>query len=202
MSNAAFVNLNGATAAEICAHFDIKQEARRLLRDALEPRAFVEALLANKQYVAGIDFIAHAFRVREAVWWGCLCLQHACGSALSPLDKAACKAAVQWVLEPTEENRAAARAPAEAAGHTSPAGALAWAVNWTGDNLAPPKTPPMPPGPFAPAKAVAKAVKLASVKSDPGKIADTQRLFGELGIGVAEGRFVLPETRNKARARR
>jgi hypothetical protein len=39
----------------------------------------------------GIDFIAHALPAREAVWWGCLCLQHACGSNLSPADKAPAK---------------------------------------------------------------------------------------------------------------
>jgi hypothetical protein len=36
-------------------------------------------------------------------------------------------------------------------------------------------------------------VKLASTKVDPVKSVDTQRLFLELGIGVAEGRFVWPE---------
>jgi hypothetical protein len=202
MNNGAFVNLNGATAAEICARFDINQEARALLGDGLGPRALVEALLANKLYIAGIDFIAHALRPREAIWWGCLCLQQACGSDLSSLDKAACKAAVQWVLEPTEENRAAARAPAEAAGYTSLAGALAWAVNQTGGNLVPPKASQTSPRPFASAKTVANTIKLASVKSDPAKIADTQRLFGELGIGVAEGRFLVPGCRNGAPVRR
>jgi hypothetical protein len=139
VSNAAFIKVNGATVAEICARFDLKPEARPLRRDGMEPRALVEALLANKQYTAGIDFIAHALPAREAIWWGCLCLQHAYGNDLSAPDKAADQAAVQWVLEPTEENRAAAKAPAEAAGHASPAGALARAANQTGGNLAPPK---------------------------------------------------------------
>jgi hypothetical protein len=110
MSNAMFINLNGATAAQICAHFDLNQEARSPLRDRMAPQSFVEALLANKQYITGIDFMAHALRTREAIWWGCLCLQHACGSDLSTIDKAACKAAVQWVLEPNEGHRTAVSA--------------------------------------------------------------------------------------------
>jgi hypothetical protein len=65
---------------------------------------------------------------REAIWWGCMCLQHACGDSLSLTEKAACRAAVQWVLQPTEENRAAAKAPADKAGPTNPAGALAAAA--------------------------------------------------------------------------
>jgi hypothetical protein len=202
MSKGSLIKVKAATAAEICVHFDLKKEARPLLRDGIGPREFVDALVANKQYIAGIDFIAHALPTREAVWWGCLCLQHACGDNLSASDKTACKAAVQWLLEPTEENRAAAKAPAEVAGPASPAGGLAAAANQTGGSLAPPKAPPMPPGPFVPAKSVAGAIKLASTKVDPVKIVDTHRLFVELGIGVAEGRFVWAVIRNRAPVRR
>jgi hypothetical protein len=189
---------NAATAAEICALFDLDKEAEALLCDGIEPREFVEALSTNKEYFAGIDFIAHALTPREAVWWGCLCLQHACGSDLSSQEKAACKAAVEWVLEPTEANRAAAKAPAEALGPGSPAGALAAAADKTRGNLAPGIAPPMPPGPYTAAKAVAGAVKLASIKVDPVKIADTQQLFIELGIGVAEGHFVFAEIQERS----
>jgi hypothetical protein len=114
-------------------------------------------------------------------------LQHALGDNWSEADKAACRAAVQWVFQPTEENRGVAQAPAGAAGPLSPAGFLAGGVYQTGGNLAPPNAPPVAPPPFAPAKAVANAVKLASTKADPAKIEDTQRLFVELGIRMAEG---------------
>jgi hypothetical protein len=190
VSSKLFVKVKAATAAEICTRFDPRKEARALLRDKMPPREFVEALVANKQYIAGIDFIAHALPPREAIWWGCLCFQHACGDTLSQGDKAACRAAVQWVLAPGEDSRVAAMAPSQAAGLASPAGALAAAAAQTGGNIAPPGAPPTPPGPFAPAKAVAGAVKLASTKADPVKIVETHRLFVELGIGVAEGRFL------------
>lgn len=172
--------------------FDLKNEARALLREGMSSGEFLEVLLTSKQYLASIDFIAHALPAREAVWWGCLCLHHVCGNNLSELDKEACQAAVQWVLQPTDENRALAKAPAEAAGTGSPAAALAAAANQTGDNLTPPKAPTMPPKPFAPAKAVTNAVKLSISKADPIKITETQRLLLELGIGVAEGRFLPP----------
>ena len=191
------MKVTATTAAEVCIRFDLNKEARSLLRDGMGLREFVEALVANRQYIGSIDFIAHALPPREAVWWGCLCLQHACGDNLSPQDKAACKAAVKWVLDPTEGNRVAAKAPAEAAGPASPAGASALAVHETGGNLAPPKVPPVLPGPFAPAKAVARAVKFASTKIEPIKIVEMQRLFVELGIGVAEGRFALPKITNQ-----
>jgi len=195
MNSGPLSKIKTAAAAEICTRFDLKKAVQPLLRNGMGPGEFVEALVANKQYISAIDFISHALPAREAVWWGCLCLQHTCGNSLSSRDKAASKVAVQWVLEPTEENRAAAKTPAEAAGPGSAAGALAAAANQTGGNLAPPKAPPMLPGPFAPAKAVSSAIRLASLKSDPVKIADTHRLFVELGIGVAEGRFVWPEVK-------
>jgi hypothetical protein len=190
VGNSDSTEITAASAAEICAHFELDENARPLLRDGMGSREFVEALVANKQYVAAIDFMARALPPRKAVWWGCLCLQHACGDSLAAPDKAAAIAAVQWVLQPNEENRAAAKAPAETAGHASPAGVLARAANWTGGSLGPPNMPPVPPGPFMPAMAVATAVKFAAVKVEPAKIAGTQRLFVELGVGVAEGRYL------------
>jgi hypothetical protein len=188
MGDGQLVKIKAATAAEVAAHFDLKNEARQFLLEGMAPKEFVDALMANRQYLAGIDFVAHGLPPREAIWWGSLCLQHACGDALSASDWAACRAAVQWVLWPTDENRAAAKAPAEAAGLGSPAGALAAAANQTGGNLAPPKGPPVAP-PFAPPKAVALAVKLAATKGDPARIIDRQRSYFELGIAVAEGRY-------------
>jgi hypothetical protein len=179
------MKIEAPTAAEVCARFVLEKQALQLLRNGMAPGKFVEALVANKHYAVAIDFMAHALPTREAVWWGCLCLQHASAGNLSPEDKIACKAAVQWVMQPTEENRAAARAPAEATGPASPSGSLAAAANQTGGTVALPVAPVL----FASANSVAMAVKLASVKVDPAKIADTQRLFVELGVGVAEGRF-------------
>ncbi len=189
MSNAPLVKIKAATAEEVCVNFDLKKEAKPLLTNGMPPRAFLDALLGKKQYIAGIDFLCHALAPRDAIWWGCLCLQHAMGTSLSDADKAACKAAVRWIMAPTEENRAAAKGPADAAGPASPAGGLASAATFTGGSIAPPKAPPMPPPPFAPAKAVAAAIKLATTKADPVKIAETQKLYLELGIGIAEGRF-------------
>jgi hypothetical protein len=224
--NNPFAKIKVSSAAEICARFELKQEVRPLLRNGIAPREFVDALAVNRQYLAGIDFMAHGLPPREAIWWGCLCLQHASGSKLSELEKAACRAAVKWVLAPVEENRLAAKEPAEKAGLGCPAGALAAASHQTedpgGELLAAPfagsssmavgrpfglstegVASNAPPGgrskpSFAPARLVTGAIKLASTKADPGRIVDTHRLFLELGIGVAEGRFGWPEIDRKA----
>jgi hypothetical protein len=194
VSNSPLVKIKAAAAAEVCVNFDLKKEAQPLLTNGISPRAFLDALVANTQYLAGIDFLCHALAPRDAIWWGCLTLQHACGNDLSEQDKAACKAAVRWIFAPTDENREAAKLPADVAGPASAAGGLASAASFTGGSVAPPKAPPTPPPPFAP-KAVAGAIKLATTKADPVRIAETQKLYLELGIAIAEGRHSHTEMR-------
>ena len=186
MATAPLPKITAASAAEICARFNLPPEAKPLLREGMPPGEFVDALIAHKQYVAGIDFLCHALPPREAVWWGCLCMQHASEGEFPPPEKAAAIAAVRWVLQPTEENRAAAKTPGEIAGAATPAGALAGAVNQTGAAPTPPDGPPS----LVWAKTVATAVKLASIKGDPARILHRQRALLELGIGVAEGRYL------------
>jgi hypothetical protein len=171
------------TAADICARFTLKKDARALLREGMTPGKFLSVLMANKQYVTAIEFMAHAMPPRSAIWWGCLCLQHIFGATLSPPDWTALQAATVWVLWPTEQYRGAAYAPGRAAGPASPAGLLAMAASAVGVSGRVPMTP---------AKAVAKAITLASVKAEPVKIADTQRVLVDLGAGVVQGRFPWP----------
>lgn len=170
-------------AADFCARYNANKEARALLREGMMPPDFLAALMAHRQHVNAIEFLAHALSTRAGIWWGCLCLQHACGAFLSPQDWDALLAATVWVVWPTDAYRAAAQAPAQAAGTASAGGLLALAASVAGVSG---------PAPMSPALAVANAVKLATLKGDPARIADTQRLYVELGIGVAEGRFRWP----------
>jgi hypothetical protein len=153
------------------------------------PREFVDALVEKKQYLPAIDFLAHALPARGAIWWGCLCLQRTCGDKLEPWERRAFRITVQWVLQPDEANRAAAKQPAEVLGPASAAGNLAAAANQTGGSVGPPQGPPIPPSPFAPARAVAIAIKMASTKCEATEIEGTQRSLIGLGMAIAEGRF-------------
>lgn len=168
----------------ILARIGASKQVWALLREGMAPEEFVAALVEHKEYLSAIDFMAHAMPPREGVWWGCLCLQHACGENLTPPDRSALQAATIWVVWPTENYRAAAYAPAQAAGLASPAGTLAMAAHVAGV---------AGPVPMTPARAVASVVKMATIKGPPVKIKDTQRLFVELGVGVADGRFAWPK---------
>lgn len=185
--------IKAETAAEVCAHFELDKEERPLLTPGATPRELLDALAAAGKRRAAIRFLAHALPHREAVWWGCLCLKQAFPAGMPGPEEAAVKTAVLWVLEPTEAARKAAADSVEAAGKTTPGGGVAWAVSLTGGSLSPtiPKVPPVPPGPYLPAKALVGAILLASTKTP--NLEDAQRLFVELGTGVAEGRYVWPE---------
>ncbi len=192
--------VKAATAAEICQHFDVPPESRPLLTPKATPREFLDALVSARQFLPALRFLAHALPPREAIWWGSLCVKHVSGTSLPAPETEALKAAVVWVLEPTDAARNAAKAPAEAAGFETPAGALATATTWTGGTLAPPmpKVPPVVPGPYLPAKGVLAAVVFASVKGPGAAVEETQRLFVDLGIGVAEGKVTWPDVKPKA----
>jgi hypothetical protein len=187
--NNPLVYATASTAAEICSRVYLDKAALDSLRPGMSPRGFVDALVEKGQYLAGIDFMAHVLPSREAIWWGCLCLHHTCGSKLEPWERRAYRLTVQWVLQPTEANRAATKQPAEVLGPASAAGCLAAAANQTGGSIGPPDGPPIPPSPLAPNKAVAIAVKVASTKVDAAEILRTQRSLIGLGMAVAEGRY-------------
>jgi hypothetical protein len=179
MDHGPLIKIQETKAKDICARCTLAPTPAGLLKDEMTPAEFIEALVAGKHYVAGIDFMSHALPARESVWWSCLAIQHAIGDNLAGAEKEACRAAVQWVLKPTEEHRAKAGSAASAAGPGTAAGAAAMAVSIVGA-----------PGSFTTAKAVTNAVKLASIKSNPAKIADTQRLYIDLALGIAEGRYM------------
>ena len=195
-SNNAVMKIDAKTAAEVCAQFSLRPDAKVLLRNGMSPREFIDALASGKQYVTGMDFMAHALPPRESIWWGALCLQYACGDNLSPLERTALHCVVHWILQPVEQVRLAAKGPADAVGPMSPSGALALAVYQTSANGAPGKSVAVLPKLGAPAKAVANAVKLACLRMPPAQITDTQRGFFELAISVAEGRHPCPELSN------
>jgi len=189
MNDSPLINVTAATATEICAWLYLDKAARQLLQPAMSPRAFVDALVERKQYLAAIDFLAHALPARAAIWWGCLSLQRTCGDKLEPWERRAFRITVQWVLQPDEYTRAAAKQPADVLGPASAAGNLAAAANQTGGSVGLPQGPPIPPSPFAPARAVAIAIKVASTKCEPREIQTTQRSLIQLGLAIAEGRF-------------
>ena len=142
---------------------------------------FVEALDRRKQYLTGIDFMAHALPARDAVWWGGLCLRDArvamrfvLADRLPPRQ-----AAVQWVMQRRAESRR--RAPAgHAGGPRSVAGGLAMPCV---------KPAEAPPRPMLPPRLLPGPDQMACTKADAVKIVATRptAFFLELARWMAAG---------------
>jgi hypothetical protein len=170
------------TAAEIGKLFPLGVEAKKLLRDGLTPRQYLDGLLEKQLYLDAVRFLAHALPKREGFWWACLCAR----GAPAP-QAAALQAAERWVADPSEANRRAAQEAAEAAGVGTPAGCAAMAAFWSGGSMAPPNVPAVPPGETLTAHGVAGAVLLSAVLTEPEKAADKQRKFLAQGVEVLGG---------------
>jgi hypothetical protein len=132
------------TAAEIGKLFPLGDEAKKLLRDGMTPRQYLDVLLEKQQFVDAVRFLAHVLPKREAVWWACLCARSAAGSGAPAPQTAALQAAERWVADPSEANRRAAQDAAEAAELGTPAGCAAMAAFWSGGSMAPRTCRPSP----------------------------------------------------------
>jgi hypothetical protein len=175
------------TAAEVCKRFPLGDDAKKVLREDQTPRQFLDLLLAQKLHVDAVRLLAYALPKPEAVWWACACVRHIAGASPPPKVLAALVAAEKWVADPSEDNRRAASAAAEAVEMGTPAGCAAMAAFWSGGSLGPPNVPVVPPGEYLTAHGVVGAVMLAAVQTEPAKTPEKYRKFLDLGIEVGNG---------------
>lgn len=144
-------------------------------------------LEAHGQPLAAVRVLGQALPPREAVWWACVCARAAPDPAATPEDLAALQAADAWVRRPSEENRRAAMAAAEASGTRSAEAWAAVAAFWSGGSLGPPNVPEMPPAPHMCGVAAASAVILAAVRPDPAGAQDRYGRFIASARDIAQG---------------
>jgi hypothetical protein len=186
-SSNGLAKITAKTAAEVCKHFSLGEEAKKLLREGQTPAQFLDTLIEKQQFPDAVRFLAHALPKREAVWWACMCTRAVAGSSVPPKIAAALACAEKWVVDPSEENRRASMPAAEGAEFKTPAGCAAVAAFWSGGSLGPPNAPVVPPGEYLTAHGVVGAVMLAVVQSEPEKADEKYRKFLGQGIEVAKG---------------
>jgi hypothetical protein len=175
------------TAAEIAPHVsDLSPEAKAVLRAEQTPGEYLDALGGAGHLPDAVRFLAHCLGRREAVWWACVCLRLSPDAAPQPPVVAAFSAAETWCYRPTEENRRAAHAAAEAAQFEHPAALAALGAFFSGGSIAPAHIQqPVPPGPFHTARCIAGAVLLTAVRTEPQTANDKLRQFLAKGVEVA-----------------
>ena len=175
-------------AADVAKSVKLSDAALKLLAPAHTPRQFFDALAVVPAIADdAIRFLAAALPKREAVWWGVLCVKDALPKPADPVAAKAVASAEAWAKEPSEANRRAAEAAANAAGYGTAAGSLAAAAFWSGGSLNPPHLPSVPPKAELTGVAVAGAVLLASTVAPTGP-APAKAKFVVLGADVASGR--------------
>lgn len=177
---------SGKTVPAICQAAEVSKEGRALLGADVAARQFVEQLLENEQYADAIAFLAHALPRREAVWWALLCAREAAGDQAPPPTLASLEATKAWIAEPTDANRRAAFAAADAAGLGTASGCAGLAAFLSGDTLGPPGAPAAPPDEFVGAKAIAGSINLAAVADGTLDIPARYAEFVRRGIELAD----------------
>jgi hypothetical protein len=175
------------SAAEIARNVPLSEPAAQLLREDLQPRPFLDLLIAQQHYADAVRFLAHTMTKREAVWWACLCSRPERGAAVPAPAAAAQQAAEAWVVSPSDEKRRAAHAAAQAAGVGTPVGLTCEAVFFSEGSLGPPEFKEVPPPEHLAATTAANAVILAAV-AEPPKLEAKYRQFLALGQDVAAGK--------------
>ncbi len=174
------------TMPEFCEIAELGDEAMALLDTGHTPHEFMKVLVDGEHFPDAIRFLAHALPRREGIWWAWVCARGAAGEEPTPEVKEALDAVERWVTQPTDANRRASFAAAEAATLATPAGCAALAVFFSGGSMGPADTPPVPPGEFMTAKAITGAVMAAAVCSEPERAPDKYRAYISHGLEVVK----------------
>lgn len=177
---------NSLAAAEVAADTPLSDEAKALLQPAMLAPAFAELLIGKGLLVDATRFVARAMTKFAAVKWAAECARDTMAPGVLPSVKAALAAVDSWLADPSDVNRRAAMAAAEAAGLGTPGGATALAVFFIGPSLAPPDVPAVPPADHLTAHAAASAIILAAVADPPTEADKRYRAFLSAGIEIAK----------------
>lgn len=139
--------------------------------------------------------LALALPVREAVWWGCLCMRELLGEGAKPWPTL--KAAEDWVFQPGDKTRKAAMEAAEKAGD-EPSELCAAAVGFCDGKLGPYEMQAYDAPPAATAKSIFGAV-LTALGDIADREADVAEAEEEKREAEAEAREAEREARMEAR---
>ena len=176
--------VEAALARDVAAQCELDDDVLPLISAETTTRQFVENLLQQSRFSDGITFLAAALPKREAVWWGCLSCGGSDASSLPPDDRRAIEAARTWVIDPSEANRRAAEAAANAGELLTAPSCVAMAAFLSGGSMGPPEVPEIPPPDHLTGHTIACALSLAAASGSD----EVAKRALELGIAVADGK--------------
>lgn len=181
------------TASSICGRFELSEAACELLTPHLSSGEFLQRLTERQLYSDALRLVTYALAKREAVWFGCLAVQHL-QAAGSSEEHAALGAAFHWVIDPTEQRRLACGRAGNEAELTTPAGALAMAGFWTGGSMDDQRS--IPPPENLSARTIAGAVALAVAGGQPQE--NSQRYCQAIILAIDVSAGAIPWTKSRS----
>lgn len=180
------------TLAEICELLELEDESRELVQPEHTPATFVGVLAENEQFMDAVRLLAFHLPKRESVWWAYHSLKAHGGNSLATEEKVAMSAALEWVKDPTEDNRRAAMAAAEV-GEFKTAGCwVAMSAFWSGPSIAPANLPDVPPDPQLTSQGVSAALLMTATKGDVNQSQEKYQQILKAGEEILQGALPLP----------
>jgi hypothetical protein len=173
-------------AAELAPRCKFGEEAAKLVAPGQTVGQLLDALTAARLFTDANRALAWALPRREAVGWACQCVRAELPEDAPAGERAALEAASRWVNAPTEDNRRAAFAAAEAVDFGPAAAHAALAAFWSGGSLSLPKLPVVPPPDHLLPTGVVNAVTLAALEREPERADEKHLQFLALGRALAE----------------
>ncbi len=151
--------------------------------DEEAPVDFARRLLSHGAGFDPIVYVASVLPRREAVWWGCQCVQALNGGRTDD----ALQAAETWVRKPEEAERRAALQIGTSGDTNAPSTWLALAAGHSGGSISPEDAPPVHAWAEATATNLKAGVILAIVHRPMAEIQPWVRACVEAGMRFADG---------------
>ncbi|CAO3460113.1 hypothetical protein [Azospirillum argentinense] len=170
--------------ADLCT---LDDAARLLLAPDQSPTDYLAALIGAGRRADAVRVLAHALPPREAVWWACVCIRATLPPDAPEPVLSALESARAWVFQPSDANRRAAYASAQATDFQHAASWAAVGAFWSGGSMAPAGAPDVPAPDGLAGKAVAAAVILAAVSRQPEQGNQRLAAFLDSGLDIAAG---------------
>ncbi|MGR5211310.1 DUF6931 family protein [Vibrio rotiferianus] len=175
------------TAEQILPRFQASDEAKALLDEETSINDVIQSLTDKELFNDLVQFLTHALPVREAIWWGALCLNQR-NEEWSPLQKQSVDTCMAWVRSPSEELRRKAEHLSHRLELNCGPSWLAQAVFWNGSgSIVAPDIPPVMPDPFLYAKATAGAINHAAALPQWDKTKPYYQTAIAMALDIAAG---------------
>jgi hypothetical protein len=176
------------SAEEVCRHWKPSDDVKALCSPGLSARDLLARLLQKGLFPEALSVAAHMLPAREAVWWGALCTWHTCRPKPGEKVDKALRSVVTWLNDPSDANRRAAKAAAEAAGAGTPAGAVGLAAFYSEGSMSNAGLPEVKPPAFLAQTTIAAGVLLNASSAPPAQFEPLCRHFANIALEVAQGK--------------